>query len=157
MDKKEQVITQIRAAWKNIPYPGDDRIFTDNSYDDEDIVDYFKGTTWEGHTPENLRKHSSAFTFLSPVAYNYWLAAFLLAAIEDPREADVCVEYIAWSICPYKTPDTDYEARMALFTQEQMDALAGYFQYQIEHLSSMGYDVDDEIRSREHIKTLLGR
>lgn len=122
-----EVIQMIEDAWRDVPYPGDEKIFTPESYDDEDIVKYFGGTTWRDHTPARLRAHSSAFTFFTPEAFHYWLPAFMIAAVNDPGEADVVVDYVAWSVSDHYAP-----ARWPLFTQTQRGAVAAYFRFQIE-------------------------
>ena len=61
-----EVLRLIEEAWREVPYPGEDKIFTPDSYDDEDIVNYFGGTTWRGHDPAKIRAHSSAFAFFTP-------------------------------------------------------------------------------------------
>jgi hypothetical protein len=121
------VIHQIDDAWRDVPYPGDEHIFTPDSYDDEDIVNYFGGTTWQGHTPANLRAHSSAFTFFTPEAFHYWLPAFMIAAIQNPEEADVICEYIPWSVSNQYASE-----RWPLFTASQRQAVATYLRFQIE-------------------------
>ncbi len=123
----EQVIRLIEDGWREVPYPGDDKIRTPDSIDDDGIVSYFAGTTWRGHAPANLRANSSAFSFFSPDAFHYWLPAFLIAAINDPEEADVVVEYIAWSVRDH------YPAgAWPLFSRAQRQALMAYFRFQIE-------------------------
>ena len=122
-----EVIQQIEIAWRDVPYPGDDNIFTPDSYDDEDIVNYFGGTTWRGHDPAKLRAHSSAFTFFTPEAFHYWLPAFMIAEIENPAEADVIGDYIPWSLSNKYAPQ-----RWPLFSQAQRNAVASYLRFQIE-------------------------
>jgi hypothetical protein len=121
------LIQQIERAWAEVPQPPDTEIVAPESYDDEDLVRYFGGTTWRGHRPADLRAHSSAFTFFTPAAWHYWLPAFLCAAIEDPAEADVCVERIAWSITNDYAP-----ARIPLLSATQRVALCRYFEFQLQ-------------------------
>jgi hypothetical protein len=121
-----EVIQMIEDAWRDVPYPGDEKIFTPDSYDDEDIVSYFGRTTWRDHAPAKLRAHSSAFTFFTPEAFHYWLPAFVIAAIQDPDEADVVVDRIPGSVSDSYAPE-----RWPLFTQAQREALAAYFRFQI--------------------------
>jgi len=131
-----EIIQVIEDAWRKVPYPGDDKIFTPDSYDDEDIVNFFGGTTWRGHSPANLRCHSSAFTFFTPEAFHYWLPAFMIAAIQSPEEADVILEYIPWSL------SNQYASkRWPLFSLDQRQAVAGYFRFQIERF---GDNAEDE-------------
>lgn len=121
-----EVIRSIEDAWHGVPYPGDDNIFTPDSYDDEDIINYFRRTTWCGHDPVRLREHSSAFTFFSPQAFHFWLPAFLIAAIQNPAEADVIVDHIPWSVS-----DVSAAQRWRLFSEAQRRAVADYFRFQI--------------------------
>lgn len=130
-----EVIQQIEEAWEDVPYPGDDKIFTPDSYDDEDIVNYFGGTTWRGHDPIKLRAHSSAFTFFTPEAFHYWLPAFMIAAIVNPEEADVVVDYI-----PRSLSDGRSSMRWSLFSQAQRNAVAAYLRFQIGKFSDCSDD-----------------
>jgi hypothetical protein len=122
-----EVIRLIEDAWRDVPYPGDSNIFTPDSYDDEDIANYFGGTTWSGHSPIGLRSHSSALTFFTAKAFHYWFPAFLIAALQDREEADVVVEQIPSSLSDSYAPE-----RWALFTRAQKHAVAAYFRFQIE-------------------------
>lgn len=123
-----EVIHQIEAAWHDVPYPGDDHIFTPDSYDDEDIVNYFGGTTWRGHSAIDLRAHSSAFTFFTPEALHYWFPAFLIAEIQDPIAADVIGDYI-----PRSLTDGRPSMRWSLFSPAQRQAVLAYLRFQVEH------------------------
>jgi len=131
-----EVIGLIEDAWREVPYPGDDKIFTPDSYDDEDIVNYFAGTTWRGHSPVDLRCHSSAFTFFTPQAFHYWLPAFMIAAIQNPAEADVICDFIPRSVYNDYAPQ-----RWQLFSPAQRRAVAAYLRFQIERFPD---GVDDE-------------
>ena len=131
-----EIIQLIEDAWRVAPYPGDDKIFTPDSYDDEDIVNFFGGTTWRGHSPVNLRGHSSAFTFFTPEAFHYWLPAFMIAAIQSPEEADVILDHISWSL-----GDRYASKRWPLFSSAQRKAVAGYFRFQIDRF---GDNAEDE-------------
>ena len=113
-----EVIQSIEDAWREVVYPGDSKIFTPDPYDDEGITRYFRGTTWRGHEPADLRAHSSAFTFFTPEAFHYWFPAFMIAAIQSPEEADVVVDLIPWSVS-----DCYSAQRWPLFSQAQRHAV----------------------------------
>ena len=139
-----EVIRFIEDAWRDVGYPGDDRIFTPDSYDDEDIVTYFGGTTWRGHRPVDLRAHSSAFTFFTPEAFHYWLPAFMIAAIQSPEEADVVCDRIPSSVDDRYAPQ-----RWRLFSPTQRQAVVAYLRFQIERF---GDGVDHERRALEMLE-----
>ncbi|WP_395739265.1 hypothetical protein [Prosthecobacter sp.] len=130
-----EVIQLIEDAWRDAVYPGDSKIFTSESNDDEDITRYFCGTTWRGHEPSNLRAHSSAFTFFTPEAFHYWLPAFMIAAITSPWEADVILHYI-----PRSVGDGYAAQRLLLFSQNQKLATAEYMRWRIELRPNGSYD-----------------
>lgn len=132
---KATVIRLIEDAWADVPYPGDENIFTPDSYDDEDIVNYFQGTTWRGHDPVALRAHSSAFTFFTPAAFHYWLPAFMIAAIENPHEADVILDQI-----PQSLSNQYARERWTLFTKTQRNAVVAYLRFQIEAFGGDEHD-----------------
>ena len=120
---KQLIIENIKKAWEHVPYPGNENIFTPDSYDDEDITEYFFGTTWEGHSVVQLRVHCSAIsTFFSPKAYHYWLPAYLIASIEDPDELSQGVDRLIGSFTPEIDASRfsmDQRERFALLTNEQ--------------------------------------
>ena len=60
----------------------------------------------------------------------------MIAAIEDPAEADVILQSIPWSL----TNNRDVR-RWPLFSRAQKQAVAAYLQFQIEHFAN---DADDE-------------
>jgi hypothetical protein len=130
----------IEVAWRAVPYPGDDKIFTPDSHDDEDILNYFGGTSWVGHEPGNLRAHSSAFTFFTPEAFHYWLPAFMIAAIQDPAEADVICDYIPLSLTNNYKP-----TRWSMFSPAQRQSVAAYLRLQIERVPDASGDERDAL------------
>ena len=113
--------------------PGDENIFTPDSYDDENITEYFSGTTWQGHTIADLRSHCSAIsTFFTPTAYHYWLPAYLIAAVEDPDELSQGIDSLISSISPECESSFFYkeqQKRMSLLTNEQKLAIIEVIEY----------------------------
>ena len=98
---KRKLVEKISNAWSNVPYPGDQNIFTPDSYDDEGITDYFSGTTWKGHKVDRLRGSCSALNvFFTPRAYHYWLPAYLIATVDDPLELSQGVQSLVASVTP---------------------------------------------------------
>jgi len=123
----QKLIKQIEDAWADAKYPGDEFIFTPDSYDDEDITDYFRDTTWKGHSVAELRAHCSAISsFFTPQAWLYWLPAYLIAAIEDPEELSQGIDSITTSLSN-RYPDS--KDRIALLNTAQKIALVHFYQY----------------------------
>ena len=129
--EKLKLVETISKAWANVPYPGDQNIFTPDSYDDEGITDYFSGTTWKGHMVERLRSRCSALNvFFTPRAYHYWLPAYLIATVEDPLELSQGVQSLVASVTPGR--GWKLEEKMALLTNEQKLAVIKVLEYLVD-------------------------
>ncbi len=135
---KEDVAAQIEAAFADTPSPGteyDDISAT--KYDDEGIVDYFRGTTWRGHRVQDLRRHEAAMSFFTDKAFRYWLPAFMLAELEDPEAADVIGEGIAFHLTKGESAD----ARLQQFAQDELKAIAAFLDECARRYADGIYDV----------------
>ena len=116
------VRVRITDAFAKTPYPGDENISAP-TYDDEGTHAYFRGRTWSGHTATILRHHSSSLSFFTADAFRYFLPAYMLAELDDPEEADVIAEYIAYDFT--RTPLN--EKRLGKFTEQELVAIKAFF------------------------------
>jgi hypothetical protein len=142
------IVDAVSKAWADVPYPGDTYIFTPESYDDEDIGGYFSGTSWSGHSPAALRAHCSGISmFFTPEAYHYWLPAYLIAAVTDPDQLSQGVDSVLFSLSPCADGlrRKIQNARLALFTKEQLLAVIGV----IEYLENLWCDPDNPNRTKD--------
>ena len=62
--RKNEVRRKIELAVATTPSPGDQFDDISATKQDEGIVDYFRGTTWQGHRVQDLRYHEAALSFL---------------------------------------------------------------------------------------------
>ena len=157
----ESIVEKIKCAWDGVPYPGDTNIFTPHSYDDEDITDYFRGTTWEGHAVKSLRRHSSAIsTFFTPLAFHFWLPAYLIAAIEDPEELDSGLNSLISSLLPERdnSPSViEHQERIALLTNEQRRAVIATLEFIIQKWCSENEPMYDEKTALYYFHSIANR
>jgi len=116
MDLREE----IELAFTDTPYPGDDNIAGPN---DEGTLEYFSGKTWKGHSARELRKHSSSLYFLTPDAFRYFLPAYMVAAVEQPDEADIISLTIALEFSRWRFDRQCQE----LFTKPELRAIVRFF------------------------------
>ncbi|MEO6034115.1 MAG: DUF6714 family protein [Verrucomicrobiota bacterium] len=75
----------IKSVFAHVPYPGDSNI-THCPYHCrpcQEIADYFKSKTWEGHLVEDLRDHHTALSLFTPEAFQYFLPTFMLASLDS--------------------------------------------------------------------------
>ena len=123
---------EIETAFANVSYPGDDNLTTSynplSSNDDEGVADYFRKTSWHGHSVQNLRYHSCALSFFTPAAFHYYLPAFLIADLEDPEEADIITNSVQFDFTASSSSRTD---RMKLFSAPQLAVIELYIDHVI--------------------------
>ena len=93
---ERELVSQIKKAFAATPPPGIEDLDICDDPNDEGVVDYFRGTTWLGHRPQDLRYHGIAMFLFTDEAYRYWLPAFMLAVLENPSESDDIVDRFAW-------------------------------------------------------------
>jgi len=110
----------IRSAWMDAtpPPPGN---ISRPTYDDEGVADYFTGKSWQGHTAAPLRRLSYALTFFTDEAFAYYLAAYMIADIEEPEASDVNVEGMLYRLDRYQP-----ESIVAMLNARQRNALRAY-------------------------------
>lgn len=151
----EETIKIIEEAWKDVLYPGDENIYDPEDFDSKRVLPSFAGTTWRGHNVIELRANSCYFSYFEPKAYHYWMPAFLMAAVEDPEEADVILEYIPRSLLKRSR---EADERWSYFTAAQREAVAAYLRYQIQQFP---HDNDAESKAlvwiEEGLKMKSGR
>ncbi|MDB4955803.1 MAG: hypothetical protein JWO36_3372 [Myxococcales bacterium] len=151
-DDTAEVRAQIVAAWRDAVYPGDDKICTP-TYDDEGVGAYFRGRTWQAHEVTSLRYHEVGLSFFTAEAFAYYLAAYLLAVIDDESAADVIVDSIRFHLSPTqlgKTWGNTYLARLACLSTAQRAAVIAYLEwYAASHSYSRG-ELDTTI---EYLRT----
>lgn len=116
---------RISAAFADRPYPGDKAI---NCFEPDEATATFVGTHWTGHDVAVLRYNSCTLSFFKPVAFCYFLPAFMLAELEDPIRADTIAESIAFHLTP--TGDDNFASeRVALLCPDQRKEVVAFLEY----------------------------
>jgi hypothetical protein len=92
----EKLIQQIEAAFAGMEQPGDEEIVPDL----RQLEDNFdlKGRHWRELSVADILRHNGSPFVFAPVAYRFFLPAYLLAALRDPQGADVAVGSIISSL-----------------------------------------------------------
>lgn len=151
----DDLIAQIEAAFIARQHPGDDNI-TRCSYDKKnggrfegacfecaDMAAFFQGRTWKELTAAEMRREGSTDSLFTIPAYCYFLPAFLIAAIRDPEEADVCLDHLRFRFGP--TSDDVYGQErltqiLAELTADERAAARAYFHFElVRHDDYGGY------------------
>lgn len=125
----ESVKEAIEEGFARTP-PPDPRRLTD-TYDDEGVGEYFGGRPWQGHSVHDLRYHSCALSFFTAPAFRYYLPAFMLAAIDSRREADIIPDKLWRRFLRWTSKDHLLEVTVGeLFPESERRAIAEFFRYE---------------------------
>lgn len=159
MSDREAVINQIREAFANVTYPGDD--FLQGSFEGSEpyeVVSPFKGKTdWRILDAQFLDAHYGALSFFSEGGFRFFLPAYLVADLHDklqtadpvfhlthgffdasvevPTEQRIFVRRIGKSafVNPRRFGAMtfyDYARyRLSIFTREEAQAIVAYLTY----------------------------
>jgi hypothetical protein len=144
MNIREHII----KAFRDVLPPSPDNITACPCLECLEIAQYFRGTSWQGHPPRDLRIHSAALSLFTPAAYRYWLPAFMLAEIDDPETADIIAEGIAYDF----TESNLRDARVSHFTQGELRAIAAFFDECVRRYAAFGMfsQAAETVRSISH-------
>lgn len=82
--RREQLQRQIEAAFADAPYPGDGRIaYAPEAWEAEELNADFQGQHWKSLPRDVLRQHSHDLALFSAEGFQFYLPAYLLAAVDD--------------------------------------------------------------------------
>lgn len=121
----------IELAFEDVGYPGDVNIIRCSCSICRQTSDYFRGTRWQAHTLENLRKHQLALSLFTPEAFQYFLPAYMLATLDAWCETCLIPFLITKQFLPPRSDEDPrrqehHAKRMALFTPAQREAIIAY-------------------------------
>jgi len=98
----------------------------------EEMSAYFAGKPWQSLGGEALRCNGQADALFTVEAYCYFLPAYLLAAIREPRVLDVCLDHLAYR-CGPKPGESWPAERLAHvlreLTSDERAAVHAYFAF----------------------------
>lgn len=133
------VRTLITEAWADVTYPGDSNIAYDQSgkhLECAQVAEFFRGKRWNDITLEVLRNYrgdaSACLSFMSPQACRYYLASYMLIALDAYREADVVADSALNMLTPNQLRDF-WTERVSGFSPEQCRAIVSFLQFLDTH------------------------
>jgi len=82
MNTRTEIVDEIRQAFEDTPYPGDDFLVDPpKGYENRDfdtIAEAFRGKSWQSLSDDFLLKYSEGISLLSPQGLRYFLPAYLI-------------------------------------------------------------------------------
>jgi len=126
---------RVELAFANVPYPGDDDIAYDNTgydLDCEEVLATFRSRSWKSISKAEVFQHRDSFPVFTPVAFHYYLPAFLVACSKYRLELDVAPEHLAFNLTPPKQETGSswdfFWARARLFDPGQGGVILEYLE-----------------------------
>ena len=140
----DDLVARIEAAFAARASPGDAEI-TRCTYDRVnggtmdgpcwecvEMAEFFAGTTWRTLGGKDLRRYGDADALFTVKAYCYLLPAYLVAALREPVELDVCVDHLAYRFVPEarrSMADERLAQILRELTPDERAAVRAYFQF----------------------------
>lgn len=121
----KRIAEDIARAFRDVGYPGDDRIAYDqtgNHLECCEVVKAFQRKRWRDIDINTLARESSAIYFFTPAAFAYYLPAFLNAALLHHDSSDALPSTIINSfVLPSHHIDRlAYSRRIATLSSRQL-------------------------------------
>jgi hypothetical protein len=105
------------------------------------------GRNWRSFAPQEAFYFQTATSLLREEAFAWALPIFLHAAVTDPVEADVAVDFVAWSFLPDSPRKTPYRDPKRL-TGPQRAVLYDWLEHYTDYEEEGWFGGDDD---RSHI------
>lgn len=128
---KLKLTSEITAAFADVPHPGQN-IAPCNCEEcralQKDLHKDFSGSSWQTLTASFFESHFGDLSLLSPEAFNYFLPAYLVYALQNYNASDVW-EWTIYTLTPGKESENMSEwwrERLRPFTKEQMNVIYQY-------------------------------
>jgi hypothetical protein len=128
--RKEQVKQALREAFAEVPYPGDEGIGSDLlDWEAAAVNRDFSGYSWRDVPRDTLADHyHDLSSFFSPKGYQFFLPAYLLAALDDFHEI---LDPVIYGLTPSEDEDMSdwFRSRNDLLTSTQKHAVCLFLEY----------------------------
>jgi hypothetical protein len=132
----------IANAWADVEYPGDAAIASDNTgyhLECNQVRDFFRQKRWNDISHSMLRTYvgdeSACLSFMSPVAFRYYLPAYMLVAIDNYDYAGVTANSAVTALIPQTSKElaTFWTQRTSGFSEHQSDAIVAFLLFMEEN------------------------
>ena len=147
-EARDALVRQIRSAFSDVEYPGDDGIVPDHvGYDPDvdEVAEALAGKRWQDVTSEDIASLRDGLCFMTSQAFRFYLPAYLTASILDYEEADTAVFCTVMLLTQPRPGDRGYKARQDAWFQERVEAMTAGQQAAIRRfLEYMGTEHSDD-------------
>lgn len=126
---RDEVKAEIEKAFADVPYPGDDRIaYSTTAFECPEINADFRGKHWKEVPREVLQYHHDDLPLFSSAGCQYYLPAYLFAALDDFWDLR---EFVSIHLTPEDTHEAmqSFHERFDGLTPAQKRCIKAFFEY----------------------------
>lgn len=151
--EKELLITTIRLAFADVPYPGDDNISDPEGRDEgEGATEAFRGRSWQSLKLDELWVPS--LYSMTPEAFHYFLPAYLIRSLED--EEDISDDLMS----VLKPPTNIYSrnffySRYSKLTIAQKNVIQEYLNWTLKEIIKLNRELGVEGGGYTKLRTMI--
>lgn len=80
-ERRDSLLHEIKAAFADVEYPGDDNLFDSIDFADEDMGKCFTALHWKDLTVDFVLEHETAPSFFSHEGFRYYLPGYLMLGL----------------------------------------------------------------------------
>ena len=122
----ESIKDQIREAFANVPYPGDDDLVGHKCEECKEVEARFKGQAWQELSSDTIDSYYFALSLFTPPAFRYYLPAFMIFTLENLDSGSSAVDTTVFSLCPLDSDNDSFQfirVRCDAITTRQKDVV----------------------------------
>ncbi len=125
----EPLIREIREAFAECTPPSDAQLLHPDCMDDVDVLEFYGGVRWQDMTDEMVVYGYAAPTAFSPLAFRYYLPAYLIWTLNNLDSAEHASESILLALDPGTSKEMLHDFRkskFSLFTPAQIAVVKNF-------------------------------
>ncbi len=135
-----KLIEAIQSAFEGNEMPSDDELLHPDCMDDVDVLEFYGGVHWRDMTDDNVVYSYAAPTAFSPIAFRYYLPAYLIWTLNNAESVEVAGESILLALDPGTEKELLHDFRKSKFdllTKDQVEAVKAFL-WHLEDHSDLG-------------------
>ncbi len=130
------LIEAIQSAFEGAKMPSDEELLHPDGMDEVDVLEFYGGVHWRDMTDDNVVYSYAAPTAFSPIAFRYYLPAYLIWTLNNADSKEYAGESILLALDPGTEKELLHDFRKSKFdllTREQVKAVKAFLWYLEDH------------------------
>ena len=130
LELEREIIDEITAAFGKLKCPPDDLIVCGDDIESAETRDAFKGVHWKKVDSKFLfYKHSESLYFFTPMAFRFYLPAYMIVMLREFDKADIICDIVISSLTLCENNAFSNKGVFEIFSQEQKQAVRLFLEY----------------------------